>query len=89
MKDGVTVLDSDETYIACSDADDYHAENTQRQTEVQRISDGEVIARLWWVRQTRGSGYSFAAPNALSTAARPLKLISFGDIFSKALNIIF
>jgi hypothetical protein len=50
MKDGVTVLDSDETYIACSDTDDYHAENTQRQTEVQRIRDGEVIARLWWVR---------------------------------------
>lgn len=50
VKDGVALSKTDTIYLAVQDTDDYHPENIQKNTELQTFRDGEIIARIWWVR---------------------------------------
>jgi len=48
LKDGVKVCTNDEVVLAQDD--DCHPDNTLKNTEFHVVRDGEIIARLWWLR---------------------------------------
>ena len=48
IKDGFKVRKSDEVLFARDE--DCHLDNTLKNTEIHVVRDGEVIARIWWIR---------------------------------------